>query len=404
MIIRKKDLESLFLGVVIFLYLFLSIVAPHTYYNKIMLIVFVAYSILLMIINKKLAINYYFILYMVFVVFVAIMNSNGYYVDSDIVKSNINTILLNILFLFSLYNILKIKNDISFFKNVFIISMSLSLIVIIFLCRHSLFTARLAHAWGKNAVSYYFLGQPVATSSNIIGFLCDIAFLFCAYDYKQTKNKKYIALMALFLLGLALTGSRKAYIIFAIFGVFAVFNFSKNKQFVINFIKVMIGLIAIYIILMKVPYFYNTIGRRMQSLINYYNSSVIDESSISMRNNLKNYAIMMFKNKPYTGYGLGYFAKLYSNVTENTYLELLVGTGIIGTILYYLYLIPTAISYLKYRKNNMTLKILGIIIISILLTEYGSTIYYERNYIMFVPILIYLIIVQKMKGKCINEN
>ena len=173
--LKKNDITKAILWLVLFIYNFLSLTAPHTIYSKLSLLLFVCYTFILIVVNKKISINYYFIMYLFFVLFIFVLNENGFYVDSSVVSSSINTILLNILFLFCFYNVLRIEEDISFFKNIYILSSALSLFVIMILCRNSLFTSRLAHAWGQGAVSYYFLGQPVAMSSNLIGFFCLIS-------------------------------------------------------------------------------------------------------------------------------------------------------------------------------------------------------------------------------------
>lgn len=386
---KKKKIASFILCLITFMQLFINNVAPHTIYSKFILILFIFYSFLFLIINRKCSINYYIILYLLFFSYILFANQFDLYLNYKLVQSKLSTIFLNILFLFFLYNDLKIENNLNKYKNIYILANALSLIVIMFLCRNSLFTTRLAHAWGQNATSYYFFGQPVAMSSNLIGFYCDVSILLCIYSYKMNRNNYYLFLIALFVLGLSLTGSRKAFLLFGIFIVFSILYFSNNKINIIKIFESIIIVLFIYFLIIKVPFLYNMVGKRFNSLINYYNSSAIEENSIAMRNNLKNYAIKMIYLKPYYGYGLGYFESIYYNVVENNYLELLVSSGIIGTILYYLYLIPTIFYYFYYRKRSLIIKILGVIVLSILITEIGSSIYYERSYIMFIPILIY---------------
>ncbi len=395
---EKRKISIFVMNVIIFCFLFFNNVAPHTIFSKIFLFVFIIYSLLFIFFNKKIYINYYFILYIIFIAFILIINYFGLFVNSLVVNESIKTLLLNVLFLFGIYNYLKTYENLSSISTIYITSFLFSLIMIMFVNRNSLFTARLAHAWGENAVSYYFLGQPVSMSSNLIGFQCDVSLLLSLYKLYVKKEKKYLIYIIFFIFGLSLTGSRKAFIIFGIFIIFSIFYFSKNKELIMKIIKLFILFGIVYFAIMKIPYFYNMIGKRLQSLINYFSLSIVDEESVSMRNNLRMYALKMFYRKPFFGYGLGYFNLKYSNVVENTFLELLVGTGIYGTILYYLYTIPTFFYYIKYRKNSLILKILCIIMISILITEFGSSIYFERSYIMFVPVFIYTIMYEKKKN------
>jgi len=265
----------------------------------------------------------------------------------------------------------------------YIIVSAISLGVIMFLLRDSLFAGRLAHAYGEGAVSYYLFGTAVGMTSNSLAFFCAIATLFSTYLYFIEKNKIYLLIDVFFILGVILTGSRKGILVLVLYLVFIINLIYKNKIG----LKFLIGILAVsivWILITRVPVFYDIIGERLIELVNHSLGDASTEGSIIARERFKRYALEWIAEKPWMGYGAGAFSAIYNNVTENNYLEMMVAGGIIGTILYYLYSIPVIYRYVRVKNKDNIIKMLFFILISIFIVEYGSVTYTARNYLFFI--------------------
>ncbi|WP_034378214.1 O-antigen ligase family protein, partial [Dehalobacter sp. UNSWDHB] len=84
------------------------------------------------------------------------------------------------------------------------------------------------------------------------------------------------------------------------------------------------------------------IGIRVEGLIQGFLSGEYSEPSARTRDRLITYGFELFNQKPYTGYGLDTFRLMSGSglagsalYAHNNYVELLVSSGIFGTILYY---------------------------------------------------------------------
>jgi hypothetical protein len=182
-------------------------------------------------------------------------------------------------------------------------------------------------------------------NSNGIGLTLATA-IYCGFLLKQRCNRGYKLCFYLItiamLYGIMLTGSRKSLILLFIpIFYFCVCNFKKH------FFKVLIGgcvaCLFVYILIMEVPLFYEIIGKRMEDLFDILTNNTDGTEDIS-RVMLIWYGWNWFLEHPVFGVGVNNFRALSNLVplfagknfyAHNNYIEMLVGCGLVGFILYY---------------------------------------------------------------------
>lgn len=207
--------------------------------------------------------------------------------------------------------------------------------------------------WSKGEMGSHFSGE----NQNGVAFLVFCAELMAFYEFYSKGKKKYIILVAIFVLFIILSGSRKAMfasvagpLMFAILSVY-----KKNYFFNILLIITAMSLIVFYIFTDENAY--NTIGKRMESMLTFWfaNRSHKVDNSLYMRSYYIQLAQEMFSESPIWGRGMGNFAKIIDEIykiegvySHNNYWQILSELGILGFIAYYSMYI---IMIIKLTKN-----------------------------------------------------
>lgn len=194
--------------------------------------------------------------------------------------------------------------------------------------------------WAKGEMGSHFSGE----NQNGVAFLVFCAELMAFYEFYSKGKKRYIILVAVFVLFIILSGSRKA--MFAsvagplMFAVLSVYK--KNYFFNIILIATVMALVVFYIFTDENAY--NTIGKRMESMFTFWfdNRSHKVDNSLYMRSYYIQLAQEMFAESPVWGKGMGNFAKIIDEVykidgvySHNNYWQILSELGILGFIAYY---------------------------------------------------------------------
>lgn len=247
-------------------------------------------------------------------------------------------------------------------------------------------------AWGNERLG----SEELGLNSNAIGLALSISAI-CALNLAQKQIEKisinniasfkkliYFLSILLFLFIVVLTGSRKAFFLFIIgCGMLFYLNLKKNTQRMIMIPIVLLFCILGYEIIMTVPYFYNILGSRIEGLLSLFsNNQQIDDSSM-VRMLLIEKGLELYEQSPYFGQGVTSFTNLsgFGFYSHNNYIELLVGVGLIGTIIYYsIYIfIIYKLSLFWYQKKHVG-NIMLVIILLLAVMEYGLVSYYEELY------------------------
>lgn len=220
----------------------------------------------------------------------------------------------------------------------------------------------------------YRLGEEVlgaGWNANVIGLTCYWAWIFIYIVIKYEhyiRNSTFIIYLFMkytCILIIFLTGSRKALI--ALVSSYLLLAILDKKGIIKKIIFILIALVGIWLLIYfinRIPFLYNIIGKRINSLLVLLETHQYGDSSLMWRDNMIQYGIEFFEKSPVFGYGINcfrvLFGYLFSNkvtYAHNNYIEMLVGGGVIGFILYYwiyIYIYIKAFnSKSKYRKFVM---------------------------------------------------
>jgi O-antigen ligase len=225
-------------------------------------------------------------------------------------------------------------------------------------------------------------------NGNTIGIMMSlsslISLVLIKFEAKRHNKSVYILSIILTTIIALFTGSRKA-VFFILFG-FTMYTMMKSKKNkIINFIKASIILLVAYQAIMNIPGLYKVLGIRLEGLIsNFTGKGTVDHSTV-LRMEYIEYGIEWFKSNPIFGYGINNYRVLLGKeigtvtYSHNNYIELLVGVGIIGIIIYYsgyLYVLIN-ISKSAFKKKDPLFILLFIMLIAVLIAQYGFVTYYD---------------------------
>ena len=157
-----------------------------------------------------------------------------------------------------------------------------------------------------------------------------------------------------------------------------------QKIFKIVFISAIIFAVA-YICLMEIPFLYDSIGHRMESLFSLMAGGEGDDSA-EARQEFIELGMKYFRMSPALGNGLNCFTLLTWTYSHNNYVELLFSVGVLGTVAYYLMYVSVAVRAIRqYSRRRSNASILAITLIVVcLLMDIAMVSYYERSAILFL--------------------
>ena len=153
----------------------------------------------------------------------------------------------------------------------------------------------------------------------------------------------------------------------------------------------------LYYALLNISFLYNTIGFRieqyMMGIQGYQFLNVSDRTRV----NLIKLGWEWFKGRPWIGYGMSTFSTLYVQnggyralYAHNNYIELLVGTGIVGFTIYYLGYIKCIRGIFKTQDSDIkgfSIALIG----SIMIIEYSLVSYMVMSILFPISVVFFLI-------------
>lgn len=206
------------------------------------------------------------------------------------------------------------------------------------------------------------------------------------------------AICVLFML---LSASRKAVILLPIFlTIYLLLRSNDPIKFIRNLFFVFIAFFAVWSAFRFIPYLYESVGYRIESMINGLLGEGDSDSSTTTRLSLIEFGMEYFWKRPWWGYGMDNFRSLTAvyrswgtaYYAHNNYVELLVDCGVVGTVIYYSLYLKMLIMGLKQFKYKHPLKMAVVcLLIGFLVTEYGMVTYSSAVYQLLL-LLFYLIL------------
>jgi len=180
---------------------------------------------------------------------------------------------------------------------------------------------------------------------NVIGMIIGISVTFCFFSIIEEKKYRYSLLLLIMLATVLLTGSRKALLLIIMNIIIILYLNNKKglKKKLKFFVISMAFLLVCFYLIFEIPLFYQIIGRRIENLFVFALGGDVNEGSVYTRAYMIEVGLKMFKERPIIGHGINNYKILFSGViggretySHNNIIELMVGTGLIGVLLYYL--------------------------------------------------------------------
>lgn len=250
------------------------------------------------------------------------------------------------------------------------------------------------------------LGTTATGNANTFASMFMIAALYAIWIFviSEKKSEKIFALISLIFIvyALLLSGGRKFIIVPIIFlYILLIFKSDKHgrKHILLYTLGVAAIVIGLYLLIMNVEVLYESIGYRMQFLINQVMGEGEIGASNTLREELRKLAFNDGWESPLFGHGfdsfkfnglrkLNFFAYAHNNWAEMWY-----NGGIIGLIVYYSFYYKLACQSWRIRKVDQPAALLGLAgIISIFIYEYGGVDYCTypiQSFICLISILVF---------------
>ena len=236
-------------------------------------------------------------------------------------------------------------------------------------------------------------GDSETWNSNDIGIMCSFAAVMSLYLKKTFKKNIYLANL-LFLIPIAfMTGSRKTFIIL-ILSVALFYVFSAKRGKLLNTMLAIITIVFSYYLVMSVPSLYDSVGIRIESMLNVFTGVSTIDSSTRLRMNMIEYGLIWFKEKPLLGVGIDNYRYLWHSVSgvamyaHNNYIEILVDLGIVGFIVYYSIYISAIRKLTKSLKYDRYFFAVALSILLTLATVEMSLVSYNYRFIQIILCLV----------------
>jgi len=355
-----------------------------------------------LLVHNAIRIIKYHIISMLFILYNIILIFAGTVVNQSHSYDMVKTISINLFLSVMVYSLFLYTGDKMLMLKTYVNASVISAAVILYVFRGSLFSGRLAFSWGEAVSDYSLLGIRVITAgSNGIGLFSSIAFILSTYLLLRSQKIRYFFYDILFMITVLATGSRKGLIIL-ILGFFLLINlmYQRKKKLIIISIGI-VSCILLYYLIIVVPALYEVMGSRVEEFIHLIWKGESSDTSINTRIRLLEIGSAMFRQKPIFGYGLDAFRVIcpWGIVTDNNFLEIVVSSGILGFFLYYSYVPVVFYDYIKIQEKSEIVKLFFWIFLLLLCLEYGSVIYFERNYDLIHCMLFFVLFFEKGNRK-----
>jgi O-antigen ligase len=236
--------------------------------------------------------------------------------------------------------------------------------------------------WGTNR-----LGSNIGLNANDLGLKMAISSLIAIYFAKENKKAHLYILAFIFSTITLFSGSRKAFLLILI-GLFFLYILTiKRRRRLLFVIPVLSGIVYLFwYIVMNNTDLYNVLGVRIEQLLNALSGEGNVDNSTIVRFQMIDEGINLFKERPFLGYGIDNYASIstFSTYSHNNYIELLVGVGIFGTVIYYSLYVSIFFKLIKFVRVNKIAGLFISIILGLAILEYGLVTYYIEIFVILL--------------------
>ena len=236
------------------------------------------------------------------------------------------------------------------------------------------------------------IGDAIA-NKNLVGIRLTTSAIVCVYSMLRKFAWWKLPILALLGLCIFLTGSRSSLIVLTVgVVVMIVLGFSsKDKPIGYATILILIAIMIILYLIFNVPLLYNVLGYRLEGFFDLFANGTGDSSTTKRLELIEN-GIELFRDSPLVGHGVNTYVAVSNSLvgflaySHNDYVELLVGVGLIGTIIYYITPISLVGTALSLSKQSKETKLLGSLCFALMTAYFVSNLftvnYYNKHFVV----------------------
>ncbi|MBR2339942.1 MAG: O-antigen ligase family protein [Clostridia bacterium] len=386
---RKINRFAIISLCIYFLFTYVGFIIP--YVQSVFLYLSALLAFLLIIVNKRFKINSYLIWYAAFT-FMALI-SCLFLDDVASIFNSVYNLVIVIVFAFSLFSIINKQRYIDW---LFVLSEVGSFVLLLYLLLTD---------------SFFFsdtgerLGQTLTGNANTFASIYMFAACISVYFIIRFKDKKkritFLVVFILQMLTLVLSAGRKFFLIpLLLLYIMLVMNKDKNgKRHYIKYTVIAVCIAtALYFMLTKIQFFYETIGVRFEEMLSYYFGGADSADFSTMeREKMRRAAIELWEQRPVFGHGLDAFTSIagFGTYSHSNFTELLCNHGLVGFLLYYSFFAVSIVRIVRLRYSLDKNFLLGMII-CILIFDFGAVTY---NGFFFQMMIILIVCMLEFKVK-----
>ncbi len=231
-----------------------------------------------------------------------------------------------------------------------------------------------------------FLGGVTNLNTNDIGLAGSISVLLSFYYAYVRRRYGYYVVTALSFFTVILTSSRKSLLMSALGMIFlVVFNYRARNYF-LRVLVILASAAVALVLIYQIPQLYNTVGTRLDSMIEYFASDRSSDYSIALREYYINMAKQYFRENPLLGIGFNNFnyrVMRYSSTfsyAHNNYWEIASDLGIVGVLVYYWFYVYLLLKHVRRMIDGSKASLLfTVLMLLFLIFEYSMVTFYKMQ-------------------------
>ena len=210
-----------------------------------------------------------------------------------------------------------------------------------------------------------------SNSISTVAVACTLYALCLLHNNRFKHRRLMIFVVILYSVVVLLCGSRMGLLLLVGIPLAWLAISSNYRNFFIRLLTGIIAAVIVYYVVMYVPAVYQVLGRRIDVLIRNLMGQNVTDGSIIDRQALISHGLDWFKERPFFGFGMYTFKERllwqygYSRYAHNSYIEVLVGTGIIGIFIYYWHYVYLLAKSWKARYNHWQIVLSAMIVIMV---------------------------------------
>ena len=261
---------------------------------------------------------------------------------------SIKTLIVLFMILFLVDDEMESQKDIEIYMKLFLVSLFIMIIYV--LLKVDLKSFQLAQH-GEATTGLW--------NGNDVGMKCALFIIMMLYfiDNNAKRIQRLFLLISIVPAGVLVyyTASRKAILMVAL-GISLFYYLKHPTKKIRNLLVIMVGIYISYMLLMNVDALYNAIGWRIEGALALFGKKGKADSSALLRAKYIYVGMKAWKKSAVLGYGLDNFRIINLHATghltysHNNFIEILVGVGAIGFLIYYSYYIKLLFEYINIKQ------------------------------------------------------